>query len=144
MKRWIKVSSFKNIEGYSFTHNLINKINGLNSDSEGNYWAYDRSTSTGYVFTVEGPDSLAAVEDCVEEALEKLGYTEIYDISEEDPYLQKHNDYGVRWAVVKGDAWVDISIDYSFYYDSDYREGCVFLSFDNGNVLFQDWYEVAD
>lgn len=141
MKRMIKASSFKNIEGYSFTHKLINKINELNPDGEGDYWAYDRSNHDGYQFTIEGPDSLQATEDCIEEALEKLGYTEIYDITEEDPALQKYNDYGVRWAVVEGEAWVDITIDYSYYYNSDYKEGLVYLKFDNGNVLFQDWYE---
>lgn len=139
MKRVIKASSFKNIDGYSFTKAFVDKLLKLHpADEDDGYFIKDISNYQGYQILIEGVDSLDTLEDEIIDALNLMNYgkEDTYDITDyENP------NEGIVLAVVNGEAFIRLHLMYNYYYDSETKDGIVYLKFDNGNVLFQDWYE---
>ena len=127
MKKFVKASKFKNVNSIEFVSKLVSCI------KEEGYHAIDSSNSLGYEIQVEDVDSLPVLMDVVSYALSDMMGYDVYDITNVD-------DEGYNYAAVKGEAFVKLIVDIGDYFNNGVQ-GYIDMKFDNGNVLFQDWYE---
>ena len=127
MKKMIRASSFKQIDSVKFTNGVIDHLRKLLPEE-----CRVVSNPRYDEIKIENPPEESKVEDIVINALANAGY-DVYMISDID-------SEGYDLAAVRGDAFVKISIDIGDYFDNGLA--CYLsLKYDNGNVLFEDWYD---
>lgn len=126
MKRYIR--SFKEIDNVNFANSLVKALKQVLPK---NCWPKVDLQSRYTDVVVENIDSTDDLQDRTVDALNKLGY-DVYFIKDAD-------EEGYDIAAVKGDAFVKLQFDVSDYFNNG-QQGYITLKFNNGNVLFQDWY----
>lgn len=81
---------------------------------------------------IENPKQVNDLMGVTSKALESLGY-KVYDIGDVD-------EEGYDISAVRGEAFAKLGFDIGDYFNNG-PLGYIDIKFDNGNVLFEDWYE---
>lgn len=128
MKRYVRASKFKEIDSVNFASSLVNALKQLLPKN-----CYPKVNSQYNEIIVENvPSRVNKLHDATAKALKMLGY-DVYEIADFD-------DEGYELAAVKGEAFVKLAIDIGDYFNSG-SMGYIDMKYNNGNVLFEDWYE---
>lgn len=132
MKRMIKASKNRfNIDSVEFTRTLREHLKQILPPNV----VPKISLRYNEIAVVNCPSERILVSD-TSIALNKMGYN-VVNIG--GPVYSADEDYDM--AAVRGEAFVKIWFDLDDWHDANEPVGYISLQFDNGSVMFEDWYE---
>lgn len=129
MKKWIHASKKYNIDSVEFTSGLVNELKKILPKK---CWPKANAQYNEILVDSISNDDRNKLYNSVIKALKNMGY-DVYQIAAMD-------DEGYEIAAVSGESFVKLVTDIGDYFNNP-NMGYIDMKFDNGNVLFEDWYE---
>ena len=135
MKRFVQAasrSSFKKINGYRFTKDLIAKLQRVIPQNS----PRDASNHYGYAIELENVPTTKKLIRITTGCLDSMGYSVFFGV---DDILDLPDDGSFYLAAVDDatKAWAKLCIS---WFPAE-KDGLITIDFDNGNALAEDWYE---